>query len=184
MKRALVALAIVLAVTLIAGVLSAGVACAHDPRFACSPRDANPVVISDPSKSWAFYGHLAPRGHDRYRVQASAALAVPVQLLVDQRDAANPARPVATIADERGRTLATIAVDPKHTFFEPFSRVSYVTSDERTIRFPAGATWIDVAMQGGESQRYTLAVGSEERFSPLEMPYLLGAVYRIHTRSF
>ena len=184
MKRLLVALAFLVAVTLVSGVLSASVACAHDPRFACSPRDARPVVIADPEKSWAFYGHLAPGRPDRYLVRAPAAFAVPVQLLVDRRDAANPARPLATIVDGSGKTLATIAIDRNDTFFEPFSRVTYLESPDRIVRFPAGTTWIDVAMHGGDSQRYTLAVGSEERFSALEVPYLLGAVYRIHARSF
>ena len=42
-----------------------------------------------------------------------------------------------------------------------------------------------VSMQGGSTpQRYVFAVGEEERFSLLEMPYLLGAAYRIHERKF
>jgi hypothetical protein len=185
-KRALVVFAIALLGIVCAGALSAGRACAHDPRFVCSPRDAQrPVVVADPQKSWAFYGRLDAEQQDRYVVDTPRAVAVPVQLLIDRRDAANPARPVAAIADAGGRAIATVDLTQSHSFFEPFSRVTYLESPERLIRFPAGRSTIAVAMRGGEqSQRYTLAIGSDERFSPWEMPYLLGAVYRIHAQEF
>ncbi|MGP8100593.1 MAG: hypothetical protein ACLQHL_07505, partial [Candidatus Cybelea sp.] len=87
MKRMLTALASALIAVLIAGALSAGRACAHDPRFACSPRDTNdPVVVADPQKSWAFYGHLRAGEEDRYAIETPKAVAVPVQLLVDRRE--------------------------------------------------------------------------------------------------
>jgi hypothetical protein len=185
-RRALVVIAIALLVVVGAGALSAGRACAHDPRFACSPRSAaNPVVVSDPQKSWAFYGHLAAGQEDRYVIETAKAVAVPVQLLLDQRDDANPARPIATIASVSGRTVATIDLDRAQAFYEPFSQVSYLESAQRLIRLKAGTSTITVTMHGGGApQRYALAIGSDERFSVFEIPYLLGAVYRIHTRRF
>ena len=186
MKRALGLIAIVLVVVVGIGALSAGRACAHDPRFACSPRAGDhPVVVSDPQKSWAFYGHLGAGEEDRYAIETPQAIAVPVQLLVDRRDAANPARPVAAIAGSSGRAIATIDLARAQTFYEPFSRVTYLESPNRLVAFPAGTSTITVTMRGGGApQRYALAVGSEERFSVWEMPYLLGAIYRIHTRRF
>jgi hypothetical protein len=182
----LTALASALIAVLIAGALSAGRACAHDPRFACSPRDTNdPVVVADPQKSWAFYGHLRAGEEDRYAIETPKAVAVPVQLLVDRRDANNSARPVATIANTSGHAIATIDFEQTQRFFEPFSRVTYLATSDRVVAFPAGTSTITVTMHGiAAPQRYTLAIGSEERFSLLEMPYLLGALYRIHTRSF
>jgi hypothetical protein len=107
-----------------------------------------------------------------------------VQLLVDQRDAVNPARPAATISAS-GRALATIDLVRAQAFYEPFSGVTYFESPARVVAFPAGTSTITVTMHGGgTAQRYVLAVGSQERFSVWEMPYLLGAVYRIHTRRF
>jgi len=185
-KRALAFLAIALLLIVAAGALSATRACAHDPRFACSPRDSgHPIVITEPEKSWAFYGRLGAGEEDRYEIETPHAVAVPVQLLVDQRDAGNAARPVAAVADPSGRAVATMDLSRMQPFFEPFSRVTYLESPERVIGFPAGRSTITVTMHGGElRQRYTLAIGADERFSIWEMPYLTGAVYRIHTRSF
>lgn len=186
MKRALVLIAIVLLALFCAGVLSAARACAHDPRFACSPRDAsNPVVITDPQKSWAFYGHLEGGRQDFYEIETPKTVDVSVQLLVDRRDADNPARPVARVADASGRLIATIDLVRMHQFYEPFSRVTYLESPDRIVRLPAGTSTVVVGMRAGAApQRYTLAIGSDERFSILEIPYLLGAVARIHARRF
>jgi hypothetical protein len=168
------------------GFFSAGRACAHDPRFACSPRGQDrPIHIAQPEKSWAFYGHLSAAEEDRYAVETSRPIVVPVQILIDERDAVNPARPVARINDGSGRFIAAIDLASGRPFFEPFSRVTYLESPDRVIRFPAGTSTITVTMRDGSaSQRYVLAIGSAERFSALEIPYLLGALYRIHTRKF
>ena len=186
MKRPLTALALTLIAILIAGALSAGRACAHDPRFVCSPRDTNhPVVVTDPQKSWAFYGHLRTGEEDRYAIETPKAVAVPVQLLVDRRDANNPVRPVATIATTSGHAIATIDFERTQRFFEPFSRVTYLATPNRVVTFPAGTSTITVVMHGiAAPQRYTLAIGNDERFSLLEIPYVLGALYRIHTQNF
>ena len=91
MKRALLLIAAVFAVVVGAGMLSATRACAHDPRFACSPRAADrAIVVADPGKSWAFYGRLGSGAEDRYEIDATHALTVPVQVLIDQRDAGFP----------------------------------------------------------------------------------------------
>lgn len=185
-KRALLAIAIALFVLVTADAFLAGRACAHDPRFVCSPRSRNdPVVVSDPKKSWAFYGDLGAGDTDHYLIQTPQTIAVPVQVLVDQRDAVNPARPVVTVAAASGRAIATIDLKRAQPFYEPFSRVTYLQSADRVLTLRAGTSTITVAMRGGDApQRYALAVGSDERFSVFEMPYLIGAVYRIHTRRF
>ncbi len=185
-KRIAIAALLVLAGIVAAGALSAGRACAHDPRFACSPRPAsNPVVVGDPAKSWAFYGDLAAGQEDRYALISPRTLRVPAQVLVDSRDAANAARPVAVITGSDKREIGRLDLSNATTFYEPFSRVSYLASPERTIVLPAGTSTVVVSMRGGSApQRYVFAVGEEERFSLLEMPYLLGAVYRIHERKF
>lgn len=184
--RVAIAGAIAAVVILCAGLLSAARACAHDPRFACSPRGANhPIVVSDPQKSWAFYGHLDAGQEDVYLLRAPRRVSVPVQLLVDQRDAKNAARPVAVIAGASGQAIATIGLARPQRFFEPFSGVTYFESPNRLVALPAGASRLTVSMRGGNGpQRYTLAIGGKERFSLLEIPYLVGAVYRIRTRRF
>jgi hypothetical protein len=177
-KRALIF--IVAAVTLVAtvGFFSAGRACAHDPRFACSPRGQDrPIHITQPEKSWAFYGHLSAAEVDHYTVDTLRSIVVPVQILIDERDAGNPARPVAKIKDAAGRSIGAIDLASGHPFFEPFSRVRYLESPDRLIRFSAGTSTITVSMRDGSaSQRYVLGIGSAERFSASEIPYLRGSL--------
>lgn len=185
MKRAAVLLALALLVVVAAGALTAGRACAHDPRFACSPRDTDPIIVTDPQKSWAFYGRVNADTEDRYEIQTRLGATVPVQLLVDERDAGNPARPIAIVTAPSGREIATLDLGRGRPFFEPFSRVTYVAGATRNVTFPAGTSLIRVTMLGGTvAQRYTLAIGSEERFGIGEIPYLVGALYRIHARRF
>lgn len=186
LKRALVAIVTSIAVVVVVGALSAGRACAHDPRFVCSPRPpADAVVVRDAAKSWAFYGRLSAVQSDHFTVSTARAIRVPTSLLVDERDAANPARPYLSVYDRRGSKVASIDMNRIESFYEPFSRVRYLSSQERSVQLSAGTYDFVVAMHGARSaQRYTLALGSEERFGVAELPFVLGAVVRIHNRDF
>lgn len=174
------------AIVFIGGMLSAGTACAHDPRFACSPRPAsNPVRIADVSKSWAFYGRLDSQQRDYYTFAVASPVRVPIDLLVDGRDAANPGRPSLTLSDSSGRLLTVVDLRNAARFYEPFSRVSYLSSGARLVAIAPGRFSAVVSMSGAASpQRYVFAIGSDERFGIWEIPYVAGAIYRIHSRKF
>jgi hypothetical protein len=184
--RAAIIVLVVLALVITAGALSAGTACAHDPRFACSPRDAaHPIVAPDAAKSWAFYGRLEEGQEDYYSIQARTKTRVPISILLDVRDAGNPARPVASVYDGAGTILDRIDLSNPASFYEPFSRVQYLTSPEREITLAQGRSTVVIEMRGGsEPQRYVFALGRDERFGLLELPYVAGALYRIHMRKF
>lgn len=184
--RVVIAVLVVLALVITAGALSAGTACAHDPRFACSPRDAaHPIVVSDPAKSWAFYGRLGEGQEDHYSIQARAKTRVPISILLDVRDAGNRARPVASVYDGAATIVDRIALSNPTSFYEPFSRVHYLTSGEREITLARGRSTVVIVMRGGSApQRYVFAIGRDERFGLLELPYVAGALYRIHMRKF
>lgn len=186
LKRALIVAVSSIAVVVAAGALSAGRACAHDPRFVCSPRTRDDAVaVRDPAKSWAFYGRLNAAQSDHFTVSAARAIRVPVSLLVDERDAANPARPSLSVNDVRGSRVASIDMHRSESFYEPFSRVRYLSSPERFVQLNTGTYDFVVTMRGGPSaQRYTFALGSEERFGITELPFVLGAVVRIHNRDY
>ena len=131
------------------GMSGASRACAHDPRFACSPRDAShAVAISDARKSWAFYGDLAPGEADVYRFDLARAANVPVSLLVDERDASNPGRPVASIEAIGAPFRERIDFSRTRQFYEPFSRERYITTPDRNLSLPAGRYALRVTMQG------------------------------------
>ncbi len=163
------------------GFLSARDACAHDPRFVCSPRStARPVIVDDPQKSWAFYGHLRPGEEDHYRIEVRKPLHVPWSLLIDARDTGNPARPEAILYDGTGRRLAQLDLVRPVRFYEPFSRERYLSSRAAVLDLLPGTYAAVVRMRGGDSsQRYTLAIGESEQFSLTEIPYVLGAIARI-----
>ena len=176
--------AIALAVWVVVGSLTAQTACAHDPRFVCSPRpQSHPVLIPDAGKSWAYYGSLASGQHDAFVFSIDRPLDVPWQLLVDRRDAFNPARPQATLSGPGGVAARVTSEDT--AFYEPFSRLSYVTSPDRTLHLQPGAYAVDVTMvRGDRPQRYVMAIGSAERFGLGEIPYVLGAIARIRAQRY
>jgi len=186
LKRILIVIVSSIAVVVAVGTLSAGRACAHDPRFVCSPRTpGNPVVVRDAVKSWAFYGRLGAAQSDHFTVSTTTAIRVPTSLLVDERDAGNPARPSLSVYDGRGAKVATIDMNRSELFYEPFSRVRYLSSVERAVQLNAGTYDFVVTMSGAPSaQRYTLALGREERFTVAELPFVIGAVVRIHNRGY
>jgi len=182
--------ALALALWIGVGMFDAQRACAHDPRFACSPRDAaHPVHIGDPQKSWAFYGRLAPTQQDTYTFDVRRPLRVPWNLLIERSDAGKPSRPTAQIFNASGKEVAERTITADATpFYEPFSGIHYLSSVNTRIALPRGAYRIVVSMSGKpptrEAQRYVLAIGEDERFTIGEIPYVLGAVLRVRMRGY
>ena len=177
---------ILVVVIVITGVLSARGACAHDPRFVCSPRDeTHAVTVPDPGKSWAFYGGLQGTQVDTFKFHVSATLDVPVSLLVDTRDRSNPALPVATISNDLGRPVAQIDFAGASEFYEPFSHLSYLQTKERTLKLQPGSYSVYIRVRAAAvRQRYTFAMGAAERFSIFEIPYVGGAILRIRSQDY
>ncbi|MHB8461945.1 MAG: hypothetical protein ACYDA1_04810 [Vulcanimicrobiaceae bacterium] len=172
----------------IAGWSDAGRACAHDPRFACSPRpDTHPIAITDPQKSWAFYGRLGSGQTDTYTVSTAKAVTVPWQLLIERTDEGNAARPRALVRNQQGREIATLDLrsDATQTFFEPFSRIDYLATIAKPLTLTSGTYTITVGMEpSGTPQRYVMAIGQDERFGLGEIPYVFGAIRRVQTRGY
>lgn len=184
--RAGIVVASVFVVLFLVGFLGAQRACAHDPRFACSARDAsNPIGIGDAAKSWAFYGHLREGETDVYVVSVDRQERVPWSLLIDERDAANPARPFATVTRFNGNHVAQLDFSRSASFYEPFSREQYATTPESELALLPGRYRIEVGMRGGKTtQRYAMAIGAQERFGLLEIPYVFGAIHRIRSQNY
>jgi hypothetical protein len=184
--RGAIAIVLLLAVLIVVGALGAQRACAHDPRFACSPRPASsPIAITDVAKSWALYGHLRPGERDIYTIDVPSEARVPWSLLVDRRDAGNPARPFAAITTAAGHPVAHVDFQRSEAFYEPFSRERYLTTPDVALTLPPGRYNLTVGMRGGDRpQRYAMAIGTEERFTLTEIPYVLGAIHRIRTQNY
>ena len=184
-RKIILSALLVVAVTVAVSIASAQVTCAHDPRFVCSPRAGTPIIIADPSKSWAYYGHLEPQQTDVYRFTVSKSLDVPWNVLLDERDAATAGRPAATVAHSAAHVVAAADLRHPKTFFEPFSREHYLISPDQTMHLTPGRYEVRVSIPGATGeQRYTLAIGEAERFSPLEYGYLVGALLRIRMQHY
>lgn len=168
-------------VWLLVGSATAQVACAHDPRFICSPRSAeHPVRIPDVGKSWAYYGGIGRGQSDTFAFTVDRTTQAPWNLLVDVRDANNAARPSATLYNAAGSAIARVGfADGATTFYEPFSRESYLESRTVNLSLSPGRYSVVVTMPAAAPQRYVMAIGEAERFSPLEIPYVIGAIARI-----
>jgi len=183
-KRIFGFVAVAVVVWIATGYFSAQSACAHDPRFACSARGkAHPIRIPDAAKSWAYYGTLRPGASDRYEFKLPVQTVVPMNLLVDARDAGNLSRPSLSI-QRGGRELVRFSFSHSDIFYEPFSRESYIQTPERKPSLPAGHYVAIVSMNGRDPQRYTFAIGKAERFTVFQIPYVLGAVHRIRALQY
>lgn len=100
--------------------------------------------------------------------------------MLDRRDAANPARPEATLTSAGGSTVARLRLTRGTPFYEPFSRLTYLESREARLDLKPGTYRIVVSMYGGAArQRYVMAIGEAERFGAGEVPYVFGAIDRI-----
>lgn len=187
LKRFLIGFVAALAMWFAFGFFSAQRACAHDPRFVCSPRSASDAVaIPDPSKSWAFYGHLVPGQDDIFTFRVTRWIDEPWNLLVDVRDRATPTWPEAELRTSQGRTISQLRISNERTFYEPFSRETYIISPTPRVRLGPGDYSVIVTMHGppNREQRYVMAIGEAERFGIGEIPYVLGAIHRIRARDY
>ena len=142
-------------------------------------------MIPDPQKSWAYYGRLAAGQRDVYHFVVRDSLTVPLNVSIEKADVANPGRPRVVVRDSSARVVATVPFDRAQPFYEPFSRVSYLTTPDRQLHLSSGTYSIAVTMDRATlPQRYVLAVGTSERFTLGEIPYVLGAVHRIRARGY
>jgi hypothetical protein len=121
---------------------------------------------------------------DVYQITVDRSTQIPWSLLVDRRDAGNPARPVFTLSTADGQLLQTIDFARSERFYAPFSREQYSTTLPTTLSLEAGRYSIAIRMSGTNEQRYTLAIGSAEHFGIAEIPYVLGSIHRIRAQQY
>ncbi len=84
-----------------------------------------------------------------------------------------------------GQIVARVTFTHAVTFYEPLSRETYLTTPDAMIALSPGTYRLTVTMPGARiPQRYTLALGNEERFSIGEIPYVIGAIARIRAQRY
>lgn len=167
-RRALVPIA----ATLVALAMAVPAA-AHDPIFLTADQTEPEVgpYLPDATVSFAIYGTLEAAGERRgFQAAFAAGDLLVVELLVPdrapERSLDETALPVATVTAPDG-TAATLSPELRERFDEPFSRTSYLRL--ATLRAEAQAGVYDVEITGAAPARFTVAVGTQERFgTPVE----------------
>jgi hypothetical protein len=164
----------VLVAVLTAGVwMGAGTAFAHDPIVITDQQttpEAGPL-LPDGTISFALYGVIdTPAATRGLRVQLAAGDTVNLSLLVPARD------PEQSLADADMPTLTMVRPDGSTETFTPTERVRFDESFSGTsyvrlleVGEPAQAGEYDLTVTAAVPARFTVAVGTNERFgTPVE----------------
>jgi hypothetical protein len=165
-RRSLVVVSLALLGSIVVGV--AGTAFAHDPIIltdAQTSPDAGPL-LPDGTISFALYGTLNSAGDTRgLRVNFDAGDSVDITLLIPDRAPENelPDSLLPTLRiDAPDGTSRTLTPTERVRFDESFSNTSYVRYLE--LGEPAQAGEYRLTVTGLVPARFTLAVGTKERF--------------------
>jgi len=162
-----------LAILTLAVVGGAGIAFAHDPIILTDSQtspDAGPL-LPDGTISFAVYGTLNSAGDTRgLRVRFGAGDSLDITMLIPDRSPENElpdsAFPTLRI-DAPDGTSRTLTPTERVAFEEPISHTSYVRYLE--LDEPAQAGEYRLTVSGSAPARFTLAVGTTERFgTPVE----------------
>ena len=167
-RRAAIVLGLVVAIIVITSP-----ARAHDPVFLTGDQ-ATPETgpyLPDGTISFAVYGRLDEAGDTRgFQVELAAGDRLVVEVLVPDLAPENALAtgdlPVATVTAPDG-TSFDLAPERREPFFEPFTQTSYLRLGGESATAQAGV--YDVVVTGSSPARFTVAIGTIERFgTPVE----------------
>ncbi len=149
--------------------LSLSFSIAHQPRLASDSSSLeNPIVVSNPEISQAFYGDL--NGNPAYyKISSKEEFRLYVNLLVPDTPGSGEKLVSAEILDENQNILASLDGNnfDWEVFFEPFGGDSYLQGPEFNQTVPAGTYYIKVFNNENQGS-YSLAIGDIETFPPDE----------------
>ncbi len=149
--------------------LSLSFSIAHQPRLASDSSSLeNPIVVSNPEISQAFYGDL--NGNPAYyKISSKEEFRLYVNLLVPDTPGSGEKLVSAEILDENQNILASLDGNnfDWEVFFEPFGGDSYLKGPEFNQTVPAGTYYIRVFNNENQGS-YSLAIGDIETFPPDE----------------
>lgn len=149
--------------------LSLSFSIAHQPRLASDSSSLeNPIVVSNPEISQAFYGDL--NGNPAYyKISSKEEFRLYVNLLVPDTPGSGEKLVSAEILDENQNILTSLDGNnfDWEVFFEPFGGDSYLQGPEFNQTVPAGTYYIKVFNNENQGS-YSLAIGDIETFPPDE----------------
>lgn len=160
--------------------LGAAVCRAHQPRIVTG----NPVIVTDPDTSRAYYDELAGAPRE-YLLTAPHEFTLYLNILVPAK--ANPSGRYAVRVYRSGSPAPVARIDPDEVpwkaYYEPYAGDTYFKGPELRIIVPAGYYRIEVA-GSGDRGKYVLAVGEKESFPPGAMRAALRVIPQLKSRFF
>ena len=155
-----------------------GTAFAHQPRFI---GDKPTIEVRDPEISQAFYAWLAG-APQTYTIRSAVPLRLYVNILVPDIPGIDTDYEAVIFKESGGQKEVLARLDGKayewQPFFEPFGGDRYKLGPEYDEQAPAG-TYIVVVSSPDNTGRYALAVGTIEKFPPLEMARTIAALPKL-----
>ncbi len=159
-------------VLLVLGLAWAGITSAHQPRieFNSNPTIDNPVPISNPGVSQAFYGDL--KGSPQYyEIKLDSPLDFYFGVLVPDVPGIGKNVSAGLIIENSPKSSYAAFLDASRSdwniFYEEFAGDNYFFGPDTTINLPAGNYLIKV-FNPDNVGKYVLVVGKEEVFPPSE----------------
>jgi hypothetical protein len=142
---------------------------AHQPRLdtGATLSIENPIIITDPEVSQAFYGELNGQP-DYYKITSDKAFKFYLNLLVPASPGIPPDYISAEVIDSSGNTIITIKGTNStwETYFEEFGGDYYLKGPEVRADLNPGTYYIKVFNSKNQG-KYSIAVGEIESF-PLD----------------
>lgn len=138
---------------------------AHLPRLVSENSLENPVIVTDPEISQAFYGRLTGKP-DYFKIQSSQLFKLYVNILVPEVMGAR----IDFVADIfRDQTQIMTLKDAEWThFYEHFAGDNYIRGPEFEQWVDSGAYVIKISNEDNLGA-YILAIGKKEWFTPSEI---------------
>lgn len=148
-----------------------GIAFAHQPRIEIGVNNSerNPINIEDPEISKAYYGKLKGQP-DYYRIVSDKPFSLYVNILAPNIPIYNETRFSVEVKDITGKQIILLngTNSTWQEFFEPFGQDFYLQGPEARMNVSQGLYYIKV-FNSNNTGRYSLAVGEEESFPPIEI---------------
>lgn len=162
-----------------------GVCSAHQPRLVRKQlsTEANPVIVSNPEISQAFYGILSGQ-EQYYQIHSDTGFLLYVNIVVPDL----PGQRTDFIVDiMEGNAAIYTRLDgrrfPRTGFYEEFAGDQYLRGPERERNVPAG-TYTIVVSNADNQGKYSLAIGKKESFTFRESVKTIGRLPALKTVFF
>jgi len=162
-----------------------GFSFAHQPRivFDASHTQENPILVTNPEISQAFYGNLHGQA-DVYHIQMTSGFLLYVNIVVPELSGQRTDFIVDIIKGNDAVYTRMDGTRAKRTpFYEEFAGDNYLKGPEREQEVSAGEYTIKVSNPDNQG-KYSLAIGKIESFPPNEILKTFHALPILKTEFF